>query len=82
VEPKPIYSEEWVRRLKTGAEELHPKPSRTMLDIHVRSRSDGAGRSMPALREMKRDEVKALRRWLQAAGEHPLNAYTRRPSSR
>jgi len=67
VEPYPIYSDDWMRRLKRGAGELNPMPGKTMLSIHVRHRAgvDGS-RTMPALRGMRTQEVTALWAWLQA----------------
>jgi len=69
VEPYPIYSDEWVKRLKAGANELNFTPARTMLAIHVKYRASVDGnRTMPALRGMRPTEITALWAWLQAVG--------------
>ncbi len=72
VEPYPIYSKEWIARLKSGADELNPTPPRTMLSIHVGHRTGiDLRRTMPALRGMRADEVDALWAWLQAVAKLP-----------
>lgn len=67
VEPYPIYSDEWIKRLKAGANERDFTPARTMLAVHVKYRAGvGGTRTMPALRGMRPAEITALWAWLQA----------------
>jgi len=76
VDPVPIYSDEWNRRMAAGTPERNPTPGRTMLGIHVRYRADGGGnRTMPALRSMSAEQVKALWAFIQSAAAKPLRAY-------
>lgn len=75
VDPYPIYSDEWLRRLGKGSEERSPTPGRTLLSLHVRFRPEGAGRSMPALRAMRRDQIEALWIWLQVVATRSLRPY-------
>lgn len=67
VDPYPIYSPEWMKRFRSGADVMNQPHPRTMLAIHVGFRAGVNGtRTMPALRGMRDGEVKALWGWLQA----------------
>ena len=66
----PIYSPEWMKHFRSGADVMNRPRPRTMLAIHIGYRAGINGtRTMPALRGMADGEVKALWEWLEAVAK-------------